>query len=112
MDKDRKVRWWQPAPKPKPSLRTHGILGVAVSILGWVAITALIVASTVVVGVALIRYFQGSCSILIPFLNCFNQAPFFNWILPLIFIDSILEYIEKLIVRRRKRQMDETESLQ
>jgi hypothetical protein len=99
-------------PKPKPSLRTHGILGMAVHIVGWVAITALTVASFVVVGVALIRYFQASCSILSPFLGCFREATFFNWILPLVFIDSALEYIEKLIVRRRKRQMDETESLQ
>jgi len=40
------------------------------------------------------------------------QSPFFNWILPLWFIGIILELIEKLIVRRRKRQMDDTEVLQ
>ena len=111
MDTAAKVRWWQPAPKPKPSLRTHGILGVAVHIVGWVTITASIIASFVVVGVALIRYFRGSCGILNPFLGCFREAPLFNWILPLVCIDGALEYIEKLIVRRRKKQMDETESV-
>jgi hypothetical protein len=68
---------------------------------------ALIVGSFVTVGVALIHYFQGSCGIL----NCMGQAPFFNWIVPLMFIDSALEYVEKLIVRRRKKQMDDTELL-
>jgi hypothetical protein len=111
MDRAGKVRWWQPAPKPKPSLRTHGILGVAVHIVGTAADMALIVGSTVIVGVALIRYFQGSCSILIPLPNCFNQVPFSDWILLLLFISITLDYIEKLIVARRKRQMDDTEFL-
>jgi hypothetical protein len=94
MDKGGKVRWWRPA----PSLRTHGILGVAVSILCAAAGMALGVGSTVVLGVALIHYFQGSCSVL----NCMNQVPFFDWVLPLLLISITLEYIEKLIVRRRR----------
>jgi hypothetical protein len=103
MDTAGKARWWQPVPKPKRSLRTHGILGVVVSILGWVAITALTVASFVVVGGAFILYFHGSCSLLIPLPSCVSQAPLFNWILPLVCIDGALEYIERLIVKRRKR---------
>jgi hypothetical protein len=107
MDTAGKVSWWQTAlkPRPKPSLRTHGVLGVAVGILGWAVVTALAIGCNIVLGIAIIYYFQGSCSIL----NCVNQVPLSNWILLLIFIDIPLEYIEKLIVRRRKRQMDDTE---
>jgi hypothetical protein len=98
MDKGGKVRWWQPA----PSLRTHGILGMAVSILGAAAGMALGVGSTVILGVALIHYFQGSCSVL----NCMNQVPFFDWFWPLLLISTIFGYIEKLIVRRRRLSLE------
>jgi hypothetical protein len=108
MDTAGKVHWWQPAPKPKLSLRTHGIFGVAVNILGWVASTAFAIGCCVVLAIAVIHYFQGSCSVL----NCVNQVPFSNWILLLMFIVPALEYVEKLIVRRRKKQMDDTELLQ
>jgi hypothetical protein len=108
MDTAGKVHWWRPVPRLKPSLRTHGILGVAVSILGWAAIIALSIGCCVILGIAVIHYFQGSCSIL----NCMNQVPFYNWIVPLIFIEPGLEYIENLIVRRRKKQMDDAASPQ
>jgi hypothetical protein len=52
MDTAEKVRWWQTALKPKqvPSVRTHGILGVAVSILGWAVAIALAIGCNVVLG--------------------------------------------------------------
>jgi hypothetical protein len=101
MDAARKVSWWQTAlkPKPVPSLGTHGILGVAVSIVGWAVAIALAIGCNVVLGIAVIHYFQGSCSIL----NCVNQVFLSNWILLFIFIEPGLEYLERLIVRRRKR---------
>jgi uncharacterized membrane protein required for colicin V production len=80
------------------SLRTRGILGVAVSILGWAAAMAFAIGCYVVLGIAVMHYFQGSCSIL----NCVNQVPFSNWILLLLFISCTSEFIEKLIVRRRR----------
>jgi hypothetical protein len=105
MDKGAKIRWSQLV---VPSLQTHGILGVAVHIVGTAAYMALGIGSTVLVGLSLVHYFQGYCSILVPLPNnCFNQAPFSNWIMLLLFIGSTLEYIEKLILKRRKRELDD-----
>jgi hypothetical protein len=83
-----------------PSLRTHGIIGLLVSILHVAAGVAFGVGATVIVGLALIHYFQGSCGIL----DCFNQGPFPDWFFLLLFILISLKFIQRLIVRRHKRR--------
>jgi hypothetical protein len=95
-----RVYQWLTQPLPAPSLRTHGIIGFVVSILHMAVGVALSIGLVVIVGVALITYFRGSCSTLN---YCLSQAPFSDWFLPFLFILWTLEYIERAIVSLRKR---------